>query len=288
MRIVRALAAGGAGLAAYSFYEPYRFRLHEIDVPLGPGAPSCSILHVSDLHMKNGDRRLQAFMQGLPAQLHGPPDLVVATGDLIEENAGIEPLIECLSSLKPRLGAFYVLGSHDYYQSEKRQYLKYFTGRGDRVKAPRADTAALEKGLASIGWVAVANRTEEIDTDIGRLRISGVDDPYLRRHRTDHIQRARDESLALGLVHAPDVVSEWALNGFDIVFAGHTHGGQVRIPGIGAVVTNCSLPSGLAGGLSKVGETYLHVSPGLGNGKFTPVRFGCPPEVTLLRVHGAS
>jgi predicted MPP superfamily phosphohydrolase len=284
VRIVRAVAAAGGALAAYSFYEPFRFRIKQLDVPLRPGAPSLSILHVSDLHMKNDDRRLQAFLRDLPKNLPSRPDLLVATGDMIEENAGIGPLIASLRDVQPRLGAFYVLGSHDYYQSEKRQYSKYFTGRGERVKAPPADTASLEKNLARIGWVGLTNRTEELDTDLGRIRVTGVDDPYLRRHRTDHISRERDEVLALGLMHAPDVVSEWALNGFDVIFAGHTHGGQVRLPGVGAVVTNCSLPSDLAGGLSKIGETYLHVSPGLGNGKFTPIRFNCRPEVTLLRL----
>jgi uncharacterized protein len=285
------VAAAGGALAAYSLYEPYRFRIKQIEVPLpsspARGALSCTILHVSDLHMKNDDRRLQAFLRDLPKSLPGRPDFLVVTGDLIEENAGIGPLVASLRDIEARFGAFYVLGSHDYYQSEKRQYTKYFTPRGPGVKAPPADTASLERNLARIGWTSVTNRTEELDTDLGRIRIAGVDDPYLSRHRTDHIERTRDEVLAVGLVHAPDVVSEWALNGYDLVFAGHTHGGQVRVPGIGAVVTNCSLPNALAGGLSKIGETYLHVSPGLGHGRFTPIRFNCRPEVTLLHVRGS-
>jgi predicted MPP superfamily phosphohydrolase len=88
-------------------------------------------------------------------------------------------------------------------------------------------------------------------------------------------------------MHAPDVVSEWFLTGFDLVLAGHTHGGQVRIPGIGALVTNCSLPTALAGGLHRIHGGWLHVSPGLGTGKYSPIRFACPPEATLLHLEPA-
>jgi predicted MPP superfamily phosphohydrolase len=90
--------------------------------------------------------------------------------------------------------------------------------------------------------------------------------------------------VAIGVVHTPDVVSEWALGGYDLVLAGHTHGGQVRIPGVGAVVTNCTLPPALAAGLHRIGGAWLHVSPGLGTGRFSPIRFNCRPEATLLRL----
>jgi predicted MPP superfamily phosphohydrolase len=119
------------------------------------------------------------------------------------------------------------------------------------------------------------------------VRVAGVDDPYLGRARTGHLHRAPDDVVAIGLMHAPDVVSAFVLAGFDLVLAGHTHAGQVRLPGIGAVVTNCSLPTGLAGGAHRVGDAWLHVSPGLGTGSFAPIRFRARPEVTLLRLVSA-
>lgn len=225
-----------------------------------------------------------SWLRGLAERLIDVPDLVLATGDMIQDDSGIEPLVEVLASLEARHGRYYVLGSHDYYQSRFQLYTKYWTGPREQIKAPRAATGRLEELLADKGWKALSNRSEIVTTPYGRIRIAGVDDPYLRRHRTAHITRRRDEVLAIGLMHTPDVVSEWALNGFDLVLGGHTHAGQVRIPGIGALVTNCSLPLQLAGGRHLIGSTWLHVSPGIGTGRFSPIRFNARPEVTLLRL----
>lgn len=280
--IKRALVTGGA-LGAYALAEPYLFRLNRLTVPVGPGSPRLNILHVSDLHMRGSSRRLQDWLGRLPDLLEETPDLVFATGDLIEEDPGIEPALEAFQRLQGNLGSFYVFGSHDYYQSKFQAYTKYMTGRKP-VNAPRAGTEKLEAGLQESGWRSVINATDTVKALGGRIRITGVDDPYLNRHQTSHIRREPGDALAIGLTHAPDVVSEYALAGFDLVLGGHTHAGQVRIPGFGAVITNCSLPAALAGGLNRVGETWLHVSPGLGSGRFAPVRFNCRPEATLLQL----
>ena len=278
------VGALGAALGAYALWEKRWYRLSDHEVPLRAGLPALDVLHLSDTHLKGSDRRLISFLRSLPERLGTVPDLVLATGDLIEENSGIEPLIECLAGIDARWGRFYVLGSHDYYQAEFKSYLKYFTGhRGSPLGAPPAATQQLEAGLGAKGWVGLANRTVAIETNAGMVRVTGVDDPYIRRHRTDHIGRA-DEALAIGLMHAPDLVSDYALNSFDLMLAGHTHAGQVRFPVAGALVTNCSLPAALAGGLHQVGDAWLHVSPGLGTGKFQPIRFNCRPEATLLRL----
>ena len=276
-----AVVAAGAGLGAYALLEPYLFRLKRIEVPWTRADVPWTVLHLSDTHMRLGSVRLRRWLTDLPGSLGETPDMILATGDLIEDDSGIDPLLEALEGLRAHHGCFYVFGSHDYYQSKFQAYTKYVTGKRP-VHAPKADTARLEAGLKKAGWKPLTNSTEVVDTDGGRIRVTGVDDPYIRRDRTDHIEREPDEVLALGLVHAPDVVSDYALAGFDLVVAGHTHGGQVRVPGVGAIVTNCTLPSGLAGGLHRVGDTWLHVSPGLASGRFAPIRFNCRPEATLL------
>lgn len=234
--------------------------------------------------MSGDDNKLFDFLKTLPSRIGAAPDLVLGTGDFVEDDAGITPFVEMLSRIEARLGRFYVLGSHDYYQSRFQAYTKYLTGRRP-VRAPRAATDVLEGRLQSAGWSPLTNTTTTVQDDDIRIRLTGVDDPYLDRHDTAHIRRSRDDDLAIGLTHAPDVVSEFALAGFDLVLAGHTHGGQIRVPLAGAIVTNCTLPAALAGGLSRVGDSWLHVSPGLGTGRFAPVRFNCRPEATLLELH---
>ena len=272
------------GLAAYAFLEPYRFRVGRVTIPAPVDAPRLTILHVSDPHMRKTNRRLKRFLDDLPEALGETPDLVLATGDLLDDDSGIDPVVEALNRLDARLGRFYVLGSHDYFQAEKPSYFKYWGKDGGTGLSKHADVARLEGGLAAKGWVSLSNREETIDTAAGRIRLAGVDDPYLRWDDISHVRRQADDVYAIGLMHAPNLVSEFALRGFDLMVAGHTHGGQVRIPGFGAVITNSLLPAALAMGANAVGRSWLHVSPGLGNGPFTPIRFGCRPEATLLRL----
>lgn len=276
----------GASAIVYPFIEARWYRLNRLSMQIDRPIPSLDILHVSDTHLNHRDNRLVSFIRALPERI-GVPDLILATGDLIEDDSGIAPIAEALNSLPAKLGRFYVLGSHDYYQARFQSYLKYLRPSSGPIGAPRADTTTLERLLQDSGWVSVANRTETFEAPWGRVRVAGIDDPYLHRHSVGHIERSTEEALAIGLAHSPDVVSEWMLQGFDLVVAGHTHAGQIRIPGIGAVVTNSDLPTALAGGLHRIGAGWLHVSPGLGTGRFAPIRFNCRPEATLLQITGA-
>jgi uncharacterized protein len=283
MRFLGRAALATLSLGAYSLYEPYRYRLVTHRLEVAESVPEIKVLHLSDLHLKERDRRLATFVSELSSITN--IDLILATGDLIEDNSGIEPLLGCLSTLNARWGCYYVLGSHDYHQSAFTSYAKYFTARKKGpLGAPPAATEALESGLAHLGWRALTNKSETRETPSGTWKLAGVDDPYLGRHDASVIKRESADALAIGLVHSPDVVSEWFLAGFDLVLAGHTHAGQVRVPFYGALVTNCLLPTALAGGPHRIGNGWLHVSPGLGTGKFSPIRFNCLPEATVLQL----
>lgn len=277
-------AAAGAGLAAYALYEPYRYRLVTHELAVRWVGPPLDVLHLSDTHLSPKDTKLMAFLKGLPDRLPKMPDLVLATGDLIQGDEAIDPLLESISGIEARYGRFYVFGSHDYYVSSGPSYTKYFSNDKVMRRAIATDWERLEEGLQTKGWIALTNSEHTLDLNGAAVRVAGVDDPYLERHETAHIHRSTEDDLAIALAHAPDVVSEWILNGFDLVVAGHTHAGQVRLPFAGALVTNCSLPSALASGPNRIGAGWLHVSPGLGTGRYSPIRFLAQPEATLLRL----
>src|SRR5205823_2388646 len=137
------------------------------------------------------------------------------------------------------------------------------------------------------GWLDLTNATGELTVDGRRIVLGGVNDSHLRLDRYDEIAGAADPAAAvrIGLAHSPEprVLDAFAADGYDLVLAGHTHGGQLRLPGYGAIVTNCDLDRSRARGASTWGEhMHLHVSAGLGTSPYAPVRFACPPEATLL------
>ncbi|MDQ4026079.1 MAG: metallophosphoesterase, partial [Actinomycetota bacterium] len=215
IRTLAGAAALGAGGLGYALAEARSWRVRRHRLPVRSGAAGVTVLHVSDSHVKGRDRAKVRWLRGLPERLGLVPDLVLATGDLIEDPAGIDPLVDALGALRARWGKWYVLGSHDYLHSTFPGYVKYFTGNRDVVRARPADTPRLERGLADTGWKALTNRAEVLETPGGPIRLTGVDDPYIHREETAHIRREAGEALAIGLMHAPEVVSEYALQGYD-------------------------------------------------------------------------
>lgn len=286
-RLLGTAALAAAGLGAYALAEARAYRLQRHRLPHErPGRP-VSILHISDTHLLAGNRKLIRFLERLPDLVGEVPDLVIATGDLIEDDSGIDPLVETFGRIEASGGRFYVLGSHDYYRSSLRGAggtVKALLGmERQKVLAKRNDAGRLEEGLRDKGWVPLTNRSEIARLGDLTVRLTGTDDPYINRHTTEHFDRS-DDDLAIGVIHAPDLVSQFVLRGYDLVLAGHTHAGQVRAPFIGALLTNCTLPRELAGGPRRIGDGWLHVSPGLGTGRYSPIRFLARPEATLLRL----
>jgi predicted MPP superfamily phosphohydrolase len=279
---VGTLAAAGAACVAYGvLVERHWYRLRRETVPvLAPGEPPVTVLHLSDFHLLAHDRRRQRFLSGL-AELD--TDLVVVTGDILGEPAALDVSLDTLSQFHPRLGAVAVLGSNDFYAPRPKNYLAYF-GRRRRPRLPRGRNPwrDLVQGLEDIGWVVLANRRAKL----GDLELAGMNDPHIRLDDpTVPVPADGDGSrLRIGVVHSPyqRSLNAFERSGYQLVLAGHTHGGQVRIPGIGALVTNCDLPRERVRGLSRWGSSWLHVSAGLGTSKYAPFRFACRPEATLL------
>jgi predicted MPP superfamily phosphohydrolase len=274
-------SAAAAACVGWGVVEAHRYwiRTHRLAV-LPPDAKPLRILQVSDLHLRMSSTRLAAFLSGLAEQTY---DLVLATGDLLGEPASVERCARLLGGLQGRLGRYYVLGSSDYYAPRFKSYLDYFTKRR-QPPTKRNRTDDFVRMLKEQGYEDLTNRTIRVDLKGTPTQITGLDDPFLHRDDRSLLRRSPDAAFAMCVVHDPAPYQDAAQAGFDLVVAGHTHGGQIRFPFVGAVVTNSTVPRRLALGASWVGRTLLFVTPGLGTGKFAPYRFLCPPEASVLEL----
>ncbi|NLF03552.1 MAG: metallophosphoesterase [Actinomycetales bacterium] len=315
LRGLGVLAAAGAGALAWSLVEAQWYTLREASVPvLPPGALPLRVLHLSDLHLVPSQRRKIDWVRDLDT-LH--PDLVVDTGDNWAHPEALGPLLHALEPLLARPGAF-VMGSNDYYGPVAKNPAKYLRP-GARRKNTNAEERALPadlltKELLAAGWIDLDNARDELTVRGTRLDLVGTDDAHIGRDRypargasgptadpeapsSDRETRSPSDTPAVrvGVTHAPysRVLRPMLEDGVELAIAGHTHGGQLAVPGWGALVTNCDLETRKAKGLhgwpgarpdAPGGEDsmWLHVSAGLGTSPYTPVRFACRPEATLL------
>lgn len=277
----------GAAVAAYSLVERWWFRTRTVPVPVGPTeGPPLVILHLSDLHYDPPQPKLERFIGGLRALDY---DLVVLTGDLLGSEGAEDATVELVAGLVgPDRPGLVVLGSNDVYAPAPRVWWSYVTDPDRRVHGPPLDTRRLVAGLERAGYEVLSGRTAVVTTRRGPVAAGGIPDPHLGAGPLPPVEAIRCPDtpavLRLGLVHAPyrAALELLVTAGYELVLAGHTHGGQIRIPGVGALVTNCDLPRDRARGLSRWDGAWLHVSPGLGASRYAPVRLACRPEATLL------
>jgi len=281
--------AGAAAAVAYAWgVERKAFRLREIVVPVLPhGIPPLRVLHVSDLHAAPGQPWKVDWVRHL-ADLE--PDLVIDTGDNLASHDGVAIALDALGPLLKFPGAF-VPGSNDWFAPAPKNPARYLLpDSGRRVHGAPLPWGKLREEFTGAGWLDVTHRRTTLMVRGVRVEIAGVSDAHLQ---ADHYERvagpvAADAAVGIGLSHTPEprVVDAFAADGFGLVMSGHTHGGQLRVPGVGALVTNCGLDRRRARGLSRwpagASPTWLHVSAGLGTSPYAPVRFACPPEATLL------
>ncbi|MCM3661311.1 metallophosphoesterase [Georgenia satyanarayanai] len=287
-------AVGGLGWAVTET-RLFTVRTHVVPV-LAPGSRPLRVLHVSDLHLTPTQRRKQEWVRRL-ADLE--PDLVVSTGDNLAHQEAVPSVEHALGELLTVPGVF-VLGSNDYYAPQPKnpaRYLMPSSRRSTTSEEPQTlPTDELADVLGSGGWLDLTNTRGSLDVAGRRLSFVGVDDPHLERDRFPAPGGERG-NLHVGVSHAPytRVLDQMADDGCGLVLAGHTHGGQLRVPGYGALVTNCDLDRERARGLhgwpgprpdapGGQGSAWLNVSAGMGTSPYTPVRFACRPEVSLLQL----
>jgi len=296
---VAVLAAVGAGSLGYaSLIERNAFTLRRAYIPVLPhGAAPVRVLHISDIHLVPRQARKIEWIRSLAAL---NPDLIINTGDNLAARDAVPALLHALEPLLAVPGVF-VLGSNDYFTPTTRDPRRYLTSEyAEAIESIPLPTTDLVDAFTHAGWAHLSNARATLSAGGLTLEFVGVDDPHLNYDRYAEVAGPADThaALTIGVTHAPytRVLDAMTADGAGLVVAGHTHGGQLRLPFYGALVTNCDLDRQRARGVSRwwpgagaktsslepPGAAWLEISAGLGTSPYAPVRFACRPEATLL------
>ena len=282
-------AVAGLGAAAL-FYgtviERNAFTVRRFDAPvLPPGSDPLRVLHLSDLHITANQRNKHDWIRGLAALR---PDLVVNTGDTLSAENAIPAVLRSLEPLFEFPGVF-VPGNNDYYAPRPKNPMRYFGPPPEthQLTAPPLPWPDLAAAMSEAGWTDLTHRRTRMKVAQHEVALAGLDDPHLRKARYQLIAGPADADalVRIGVLHSPEpeLLGAFAADGYDLVLAGHTHGGQVRLPFGPALVTNCGIDRKRARWLHRWDDRmYFHVCAGLGTNPYMPIRFCCRPEATLL------
>jgi predicted MPP superfamily phosphohydrolase len=262
---VAAAAAVGAGSLGYGALVRKNVEISRVEVKITdlPGEFSgLTIAQLSDIH--HGPYTGLAYIGECVEIVNGlSPDLVALTGDFtFGGKRYIEPCIEALTSLQARIGVYAVLGNHDYY-----------VGAGDVARA-------LKRG----GLDLLVDAKDRIELGGAKLWLLGVDDLLYGRTDVNRLMRELPgDEPRIVFSHNPDFIEEFAIKRkhIDLMIAGHTHGGQIRFPLIGAPHISSEYGQRYAVGLNRKGAMQVYTTRGVGT-ILLPVRLNCPPEIVLF------
>ena len=255
------------GLYARGARNALRPVVRNLRIPLAglpPDLHGFRILHLSDFHIDGTPELADALVPMLRGLR---PDLCLLTGDYRYEDHGptesVYPLMrKILSNIDATFGTFAILGNHDSSEIAFR--------------------------LEEMNVRMLVNEGVEIGRFSRPLWVAGVDDPFdFRCHDLARgLAQAPAGSISILMAHAPEIFEEAAAAGVHLYLAGHTHAGQIRFPGIGALRQNANCPKEFGFGHWRHGEMQGHTSAGLGCSSL-PVRFNCPPEIALLELRAS-
>lgn len=271
----------------YGYCETHRFTLKKVELPILPegslkGKKSFTILHISDLHMLPGQKDKQEWVSKLAEH---KPDLVINTGDNLGDLKSVPFLIQSLDPLLSIPGAF-VFGSNDYWAPRPVNPFGYLLGKKRKVSQVELPWRGMRAAFVERGWEDANNRRCEFKVGPLKIAIAGVDDPHHDLDDYDAVAGKPNPNadLRIALSHAPEprILSRFAGDGYMLSLSGHTHGGQICLPGGRAIVTNCGIDRKRAEGLHRFDSMWMYVSNGLGTSKYAPFRFFSQPSATLL------
>lgn len=264
------------------------FVVRQAQIPILPhGHDPIRILHFSDLHLTPSCKREVADIKSF---IDLTPDLVISTGDFLGSLDAVPVVLDALDQLLDIPG-LYVFGSNDYFGPRLKNPLGYLKpDEGKRVHGDPLPWYQLDHGLSIRGWKNINASRARLEINGTTIESRGTDDAHLSRDDYSLVAGKPDPKaeVAIGVTHAPykRVLDAMGADGLSAIFAGHTHGGQVRLPWIGgsrALTTNCDLPTWRARGLTRFGsDPWLHVSAGMGTSAYARIRVASPPEVSLV------
>ena len=263
------------------------YEIRQVEIPiLPPGQKPIRVLHFSDLHLTPARK---SEITDIHSFIDLAPDLVISTGDFLAHLDAVPVALSALDKLLDLPGLF-VFGSNDYYAPKPKNPLKYLLpNHGKRIHGKDLPWPELDSGLQRRGWLNLNRSRATIKIKDTTIETRGTDDAHLEFDDYSIVAGEPGQcDIAIGVTHAPylRIIDGMAADGLDAIFAGHTHGGQVRLPlpgGSRALTTNCDLPTWRARGLTKLdGQPYLHVSAGMGTSPFARIRVASPPEVSLV------
>jgi hypothetical protein len=242
--------------------------------------------------MRKGNASKLAFLEGLRDIA---VDMVFVTGDLIEDDSGIDLCVEALRGFRPGIGVFAVFGAHDRWYSRLWNVVLDLSVGGYH-EGPPNDFERLRRELEGAGVACLVNEslriplprpTADVSPQEDEIWIVGIDDMFVNLDDLDGaLAGVPRDAFRILLTHAVESPEDLAARGFAAVFAGHSHGGQMRFPLIGPVMTRSGLRREHASGVFEVDGTPFHINNGIGAGKWTPFRLLCPPEATIIELRG--
>lgn len=251
------------GNEAVVFRQELAVREYGLPLPgLTVGGRGIRVAHISDFHFRRWNTVLDQARWRLMVHDY---DLLVVTGDFSSLSrkwrhaAGM--CRRFFDGVSPRLGIYAVLGNHDRPRLANQTGLPFRWLHDEHVR--------LDAGGGSL-FLAGVNQCE---AEFGNVTAALAGIP--------------DGAAVLLLAHYPSTAFDLAPGRVQLMLSGHTHGGQIRLPGLGCVFTNDRIPTRAARGLHRIGGTMVHVSAGIGTSGSLPFRWRCPPEVSMITLRKA-
>ena len=275
----------GAILAAFIWaflIEPRWYRLRKVTIRGQKKLKKpITILHLSDIHFVKNEGSKRPFFQKL-SMLN--PDLIFLTGDIIDNDEGIDTAARVISGLRARYGTFLVLGNHEYYDYHVLDNIRYHLGLG-KTSIHRNNVPRFISEMKRIGVHVLINESTRLQVHGTEVLIGGTDDPVTQKVDFERaLHGLGPGTLNILLIHHLDGILKLSHHGVDLAFAGHTHGGQIRLPILGPLVCETKLGRHYVEGLHDYKGTTAFVSRGMGAGRALTPRFACRPEAIWFEV----